>query len=403
MKKITLIVSTLFLTYSMYAQWTPLTSGTTQHLTSTCFVNDTTGWVYGDIGTILKTTNGTTFTPQSSGYTGLFYSIWFIDANTGFVVGDASTIKKTINGGATWTTVTPPVSADYRKIWFLNANVGFITGGIANTSSVILKTTNGGSTWSALNTPLTQVIYGIHFTDAMNGFACDGNGHIINTTDAGATWNLQASGVAVQLISFSFTSPTNGFVVGANGTILNTTNAGATWDSIHTGTTDYFFTIHFINSTTGYATAGNVGGANDGRIYKTTNGGATWTIDATSSGRQYGGEGAFPGHNAYSCGFNGTILKIGGLPMEGIAENENSIACDVFPNPSTGKFEISVSDKAPTKTSVRVFNAIGELIYNVESANNTINMDLSTQPKGMYFAEIKTEKGKVTKKIVLTK
>jgi hypothetical protein len=55
-------------------------------------------YLYGNI--ILKTTNGgTTWTILTSGTTNNLYSVFFTDANTGYLVGEGGTILKTSNGG----------------------------------------------------------------------------------------------------------------------------------------------------------------------------------------------------------------------------------------------------------------------------------------------------------------
>ena len=55
------------------------------------------------------------------------------------------------------------------------------------------------------------------------------------------------------------------------------------------------------------------------------------------------------------------------------------------------------------KTIVTVFNSVGELVYTEETEKNNFIIDLSNEAKGIYFAEVKTDKGSVTKKIVLEK
>ena len=78
---------------------------------------------------------------------------------------------------------------------------------------------------------------------------------------------------------------------------------------------------------------------------------------------------------------------------------------DVYPNPSRDLFNVTfTSDEAQT-ISVKVVNMIGETVF-VEDLTEfvgqyTKSIDLSVQPKGVYFLEITTNTGGINKKIVL--
>jgi photosystem II stability/assembly factor-like uncharacterized protein len=64
-------------------------------LSSAYFIDANTGYVVGDMGAILKTTNGgATWTIQPSGSGNSVSSVFFIDAATGYAVGDFGTYWK---------------------------------------------------------------------------------------------------------------------------------------------------------------------------------------------------------------------------------------------------------------------------------------------------------------------
>jgi photosystem II stability/assembly factor-like uncharacterized protein len=64
------------------------------------WADETTAFVVGSAGTILRTTDGgDTWTRQESGTTHALHSVSFADANTGTVVGDYGTILHTTTGG----------------------------------------------------------------------------------------------------------------------------------------------------------------------------------------------------------------------------------------------------------------------------------------------------------------
>ena len=79
--------------------WMEQISGTTQDLTSVTAVDNTTAWAVGAAGTVLKTTDGSTWNPQAAGVTpNDLFGVSALDAQNAFVVGDSGTVLKTVNG-----------------------------------------------------------------------------------------------------------------------------------------------------------------------------------------------------------------------------------------------------------------------------------------------------------------
>lgn len=80
---------------------------------------------------------------------------------------------------------------------------------------------------------------------------------------------------------------------------------------------------------------------------------------------------------------------------------ENLIS--VYPNPSKGK--IQVQSHKSLVLSLKTYNAFGECVssFSNDSRLMTIDLNLSSQPNGVYFVNIKTDKGHVAKKIILQK
>lgn len=72
---------------------------------------------------------------------------------------------------------------------------------------------------------------------------------------------------------------------------------------------------------------------------------------------------------------------------------------NIYPNPSSGKFNISTSDYIK---KIEIYNIVGTNIYNNTTINETTyNLDLSKFSKGMYFVKISTENKIFEKKIIL--
>lgn len=70
----------------------------------------------------------------------------------------------------------------------------------------------------------------------------------------------------------------------------------------------------------------------------------------------------------------------------------------IYPNPTTGIFKIK-TEKQTTDAQLKINNVHGQLIF--ESKEFVKEINLSDHPKGIYFLQIKTNEGTVTKKVIL--
>jgi hypothetical protein len=84
------------------------------------------------------------------------------------------------------------------------------------------------------------------------------------------------------------------------------------------------------------------------------------------------------------------------LSPTAIGESELS-SLSIYPNPSTGVFNI---DGISNTVEMVVSNAHGQVVYTNSIGENTL-LDLSSQPKGIYFVELRSENSVKIEKIVL--
>lgn len=97
------------------------------------------------------------------------------------------------------------------------------------------------------------------------------------------------------------------------------------------------------------------------------------------------------------------ICVYGYLGTIGINERSLSSSISIYPNPSTGKYLVS---NMWNKNSlyIEITNILGQTIDTYHIGNsNTVTLDLSGQPDGIYFVKIKTSGEIITKKIVLSR
>lgn len=106
-------------------------------------------------------------------------------------------------------------------------------------------------------------------------------------------------------------------------------------------------------------------------------------------------------------------IKTQPLPMTGftiklmvstkIYNDRNHLALSIFPNPTNGFIQIQSGDDSIL--SVNLYDNSGKAVTFATSGNggSHLNIDLSQQPEGVYFVEVKTEKGTLIRKIQVVK
>ena len=83
------------------------------------------------------------------------------------------------------------------------------------------------------------------------------------------------------------------------------------------------------------------------------------------------------------------------LFTEGIGEN--SIAANVYPNPTKGEFTL----EGEGLSHVRIVNAYGQTVYNADLEDDQARIDLSQMGKGIYMMHIEANGGHAFRKIVV--
>jgi enterochelin esterase-like enzyme len=83
--------------------------------------------------------------------------------------------------------------------------------------------------------------------------------------------------------------------------------------------------------------------------------------------------------------------------VENIVTDQSTLKC--YPNPSTGKITIEVSDKT-TNENLSVLDLTGQQIIACQITYPGITLDISTLPSGVYFVKVAGEKGMQVGKFV---
>lgn len=304
-----------FFGLSAFGQWSPVNSGTTNNLNGAHLLGSGTGFIVGEAGTILKTTDlGATWAPLTSGTSATLHGVYLFDFDQGVAVGEQGLILRTTDGGAVWQTVASGVKDSLRSVSFSGANgicgadsqtilystdsgaswqisqsgffgggfpgahmltptIGFVAGQNSIFQPLVEATTDGGASWEPHafyfdknEGGCTDVRFLDVNTGVVSGFVFDGRGAIARTTDGGVNWSTLFFDQPIQGVDFPTTDI--GFAVGWAGRILNRTDSGLTWIDQTSGTSVNLNDVSFA----GNALTGVVVG-DSGTILRTSNGG----------------------------------------------------------------------------------------------------------------------------------
>ena len=82
---------------------------------------------------------------------------------------------------------------------------------------------------------------------------------------------------------------------------------------------------------------------------------------------------------------------------EGMVETEDTAFATIHPNPATDQVTITGKDLK----SAEVINTLGQRVATVQGKGETLQIDIATQPSGIYFVRITDEQGrKCVRKVV---
>jgi photosystem II stability/assembly factor-like uncharacterized protein len=187
------------------------------------FSSSSTGYVVGNGGRILKTTNGgTSWVQLNSGTTDDLYSIYLTSTTVGWVGGDNGRILKTTNAGSTWTSQFSSINYEFQDLWFTDANNGMAVGTYG-----MMRTTNGGTSWTAISGLQINQLLSVMFPSADTGYVSAIGGTVYRTIDGGANWlAMNQIGIGYFARDLWFTSNDIGYVVADYSGVWKTTTAG---------------------------------------------------------------------------------------------------------------------------------------------------------------------------------
>ena len=237
------------------------------------FVNKDTGWAVGDLGALIKTTDGgLNWITEETNTTTPILKVNSYDGQIVIAAGFSGLILRSTDGGESWTQMTSGVTGDLWGLQMLNYTLGWACG----KSNSLIKTTDAGLTWQRIYTPgYTSDYWWIDFMNEQYGFIA-ANGKVLRTIDSGQSWEIIQAGDSYPLFTIDVIDSLHIAAAGYGGTGYTAKNifssdGGNSWIEGQALTTHEINCVKYINPDTGYITMSEIG------MYKTTNRGQEWT------------------------------------------------------------------------------------------------------------------------------
>jgi photosystem II stability/assembly factor-like uncharacterized protein len=178
--------------------WKPQNSGIHDQLLSVKALSPKLAFAVGAYGTVLSTHDGATWQKQTFSWNQLIpkvitdigpmepnlSSVFFLDPENGWISGEFGLILHTSDGGSTWN--TQRYGKDLPQLYgiaFRDAQNGWAVGQFGK----MVVTSDGGQQWKPIELGINTDLYAIAFKGE-RGIAV-GDGVVMVSTDAGATWN----------------------------------------------------------------------------------------------------------------------------------------------------------------------------------------------------------------------
>ncbi len=337
-------------------------AGNRKTIRGSYFLDSKTGYASGELGELLKTTDGGLSWLELNEFTTKFLnSVFFINEKIGFAAGDSGVIFKTTDEGNSWTDQTNYKKYNINCVRFTNEESGIVAGGNPeNNRAFIYKTDDGGNSWYEVYDSLSLgVLNSAVFMDGVNGIAVGYNGNALYSYDGGESWTTTNIS-PVNLYSISFSDNLNGLISGANGLFYKTTDGGISWNNVLSRNYKNFYSVKFKDNY--FAAASGEGGT----ILLSFNGGFDWTQEQRITTNDLYSIGLTYDFRIFAFGEYGTVIysNMNKLKMTSdssvLKTDKSYILTQNYPNPFNPVTVIRYSLSESGFVSVKVFDLTGK-------------------------------------------
>ncbi len=255
-------------------EWQAFDTGIDSDLNSVTFIaNGLNGWAVGDRGTIISTEDGGASwrpAPSTRLQPGNLNSVAFAeDGLRGWIVGDRGVMLSTTDGGQRWQLQKYITNNNLVSIELL---IDGRVGRIVDQLGKVFLTYDDGNEWTVqTQTTEDKKNLAVFASDKQKGWLIESENTIIATVDGGEHW-FPLTSRSYSFNDVTFIDSDNAWVVGSNGSILSSNNGGMSWEPRSSQVQESLHTIKFSNDALiGWAVGNKT-------IIVTSNGGKTWSI-----------------------------------------------------------------------------------------------------------------------------
>lgn len=289
---VTLLVITFSSQYSLSqtAKWNwvnPFPTGNL--LNQTYFLDENNGFVIGEKGTVLRTSDsGISWEQVATSFDVSFYKMFFVDNLHGWVIGNGinqyynpiAVIINTFDGGVTWDEyLVTQLNVQLADLFFANEQLGWVVG----SGGSIFKTTDSGITWTTHSIPqlynawLKKIYFYNESEGVIVGYDSGQNPYVFivgHTTDGGVNWEVNKSPLILDAeLETEVIGDSMLVATGSNGLIIRSSDVGQSWSFKMEIPIEYLTCLDFNNSSLGVA------GTSSGYLMKSYDGGINWNRD----------------------------------------------------------------------------------------------------------------------------
>ncbi len=351
-----LAISGTLAAINVIAQWSPVSVPTNNNLNSISLLNETSGWIVGDKGTMLYLDNGSWVSYPAATDQNL-YSVCLLNESDGWAVGSRGTILHLKDNR--WIKVSSPTRQDLHSVSF-NANG---SGYAAGKNGTFLYYSNGN--WEMADRFMSGHLYAVAIKDDLPYLAGGRENITVPIVEVGYNGSYRFTKIHdpgyYEITGLAIQEDFQIWAVGKPGIILH--NDGIRWEKIDTGEklpslTGVYFPTKDIGIIVGYG----------GTILTYTSDG--WQKEDSQVNEKLNGT-VISGSTYYAIGNSGTVLQLKrDLPASPEEEgNSSPLAITSFPNPSSGFVNITIPDKTTDKSFITVLNSRGQTVIIKELEN----------------------------------
>jgi photosystem II stability/assembly factor-like uncharacterized protein len=158
------------------------------------------------------------------------FAVDFVTEQTGFIAGQGGTVLRTTDGGENWDALYIGENELIRRIDFVSENDGWAVGH----RGAIFHTSDAGNSWEVQYRATDTYLRDVAFVDKNHGWAVGHNATILHTSNGGQSWQKQEmrgfKGRDLPRLHGVYAKDrSTAIVVGEFGTVIHTENGGELW------------------------------------------------------------------------------------------------------------------------------------------------------------------------------